>query len=128
MPNPQLPEELLDHIVDLLRDTKDALRNCCLASKSWVPRSRKLLFVQVAFFTQGSLESWKETFPDPSKSPAHFTNTLFIDYLKVTVADPGAGGWIRGFSHVVHLALMAISNERTSTSRQSLSSYSTDPH
>ena len=39
MSNLHLPAETLDHIVDHLHDTKDALRNCCLGSKSWVPRT-----------------------------------------------------------------------------------------
>jgi hypothetical protein len=39
----RLPAEMLDHVVDHLYDTEDALRNCCLVSKSWIPRTRKHL-------------------------------------------------------------------------------------
>jgi hypothetical protein len=106
MPNPHLPAETLDHIVDHLHDTEDALRNACLASKSWIPRTRKHLFAGVRFPTEERLQSWKETFPDPSTSPAHYAKTLYVGCPDViTAADAEAGSWIGGFSRVVHLEL-----------------------
>jgi len=103
MSNPALPAELLDHIADHL-DTACALRNCCLVSKSWIPRTRKHLFAKIKFVTAQKLHSWKRTFPDPSTSPACYTKTLLIGCLRaVTAADAEAGGWIGGFSRVVHL-------------------------
>ena len=103
-----LPEELLDHIVGLLYNSPDplpkrmvALRNYCLISKSWIPRTRKHLFATI-WLHKRSLESWKKAFPDPSTSPTHYTKTLIItNHSLVTIADAEAGGWIRGFSHVV---------------------------
>ena len=44
-----LPGEMLDNIVDNLRDSRPALMNCCPVSKSWVPRSQKHLFAEVRF-------------------------------------------------------------------------------
>jgi hypothetical protein len=112
MPNPYLPVEILDHIVDHLHDTKAALKNCCLASKSWIPRTRKHLFAVVDFSTPKCLETWKETFPDPLTSPGRYTNTLFIDSAEfVTVADAEAGGWIRGFSCVERFEVDIASHE-----------------
>jgi hypothetical protein len=106
MSNPHLPAEILDHVVDNLHDAQDALRNCCLTSKSWVPRTRKHLFVDVAFLTPKSLQSWKEIFPDPSVSPAHYAKTLFVGCTEVvTAAGVEAGGWIRAFSRVEHLEI-----------------------
>jgi hypothetical protein len=106
MSGPHLPAEMLDHIVDHLHDTEDALRNCCLVSKSWVPRTRKHLFADVDFPTVADLQSWKETFPDPSISPAHYTRGLFVGCPEdVANVDAEAGGWISGFSRVVHLRL-----------------------
>ena len=103
MPIPHLPAELLDHVVDHLRDTKDALSNCCLVSKSWIPRTREHIFANVRFRTKEDLESWKETFPNPSTSPARYTKSLQIKCLPdITAADAEPGGWIRDFSHVVH--------------------------
>ena len=105
MSNPTLPAELLDHITDHL-DTRRALGDCCLVSKLWIPRTRKHLFASIEFRTAVDLESWKKKFPDPSTSPACYTKALTIGCPEeVTVADAEVGGWIRGFSHIVHLEL-----------------------
>ena len=72
-----------------------------MISKSWIPRTQKHLFANIAFPTEGSSESWKETFPDPSTSPAHYAKTLVVDCLLVATS----GSWIRGFSRVEHLEL-----------------------
>jgi hypothetical protein len=112
MSNPYLPAELLDHVIDHLHDTKDALRRCCLVSKLWIPRTRKHLFTDVKFHTEENLRSWKHTFPDPSTSPACYTNTLFIRYPRVvTIADAGEGGWITTFSRVAHLEIEILGTD-----------------
>jgi hypothetical protein len=104
MSNPHLPAEILDHVVDQLHDAHDVLRNCCLVSKSWIPRTRKHLFAEVAFLVPRNLRSWRETFPDPSTSPAHYTKTLSFSYAKVAKpADMERGGWIRVFSRIERL-------------------------
>ena len=106
MSTPRLPPELLDHIVDFVCDSQVVLRNCCLISKSWIPSTRKHLFANIRFDTAERLRSWKETFPDPSTSPAHYTKTLIIDCIQVvTTEDAEEGGWIRSFSSVVCLGL-----------------------
>jgi len=104
---PHLPPELLDHIIDLLHDSQTALRDCCLVSKSWIPRTRTHLFAEVKFDTEEGLESWKEKFPDPSTSPARYTKTLTVRIQIVTAADAEGGGWIRGFSYVERLEVTA---------------------
>jgi hypothetical protein len=102
MSNPHLPAETLDHIVDHLYDADDALRNCCLVSKSWIPRTRKHLFAAVVLVTTKCLQLWEDMFPDSSTSPAHYVKTLFIDCPPVaTTAD--SCGWIQSFSRVVRL-------------------------
>jgi len=109
---PHLPEELRDHIVDLLHDSKLVLRNCCLVSKSWIPRTRKHLFAHISFSTEKDLKVWKKTFPDPSASPACYTKTMCIGCSYVLRdADADWGGWLRGFSHVVHLGVKLHGNE-----------------
>jgi hypothetical protein len=101
---PQLPAEILDHIIDHLHDTAVALRNCCLVSKSWIPRTRKHLFADVEFSNPECLQSWKEAFPDSSTSPACYAKTLYVGCSEVvTAADAQAGGWITGFSCVLCL-------------------------
>jgi len=102
MSNPDLPAELLDRIVDFLHDAQDALRNCCLVSKPWIPWTQKHLFADVQFDNRDDLESWKELFPDPLGSPAHYTKTLFVGSLHfATATDAEPGGWIRGFFYRV---------------------------
>ena len=104
MSNPQIPPEILDHIVDNLHNEPDALRNCCLVAKSWIPRTRKHLFADVKFTSPEHLESWKTTFPDPSNSPAHHTRTLSVKCARIVTAEDGEeDGWIRTFSRVVRL-------------------------
>jgi len=102
MSNPRLPPEILDYTVNLLHDKPDALKQCCLVSKSWVPRTRKYLFASINFTRANDLEAWKETFPDPANSPAYHTRSLFVGCpWSVTAADAEEGGWIRAFSRVV---------------------------
>ena len=104
MSNPPLPEELLDDIVDLLHDSKDALRSCCLVSKSWIPCTRKFLFARIVFWTPRKLRLWINTFPDPSTSPAYYTRTLVVGCPEIArTEDAGEGGWIRTFSRIMHL-------------------------
>ena len=109
MPNPHLPAETLDDIVDLLHDETYALRNCCLVSKSWIPRTRKHLFADIRFTDGRMLQSWKESFPDPSTSPARYTKILVVGCAHaVTAADREPGGWITGFSRVVRFGINSL--------------------
>ena len=104
MSNLHLPPEIIDLIIDLLHDAEHALQNCCLVSKSWIPRTRKHLFAVIRIHTEKHLQSWKEAFPDPSTSPARFAKTLLVGCSHViTAVDAEPGGWITGFSSVVHL-------------------------
>ena len=104
MSNPPIPPDIFDHIVDNLHDKPDALRNCCLVAKSWIPRTRKHLFANIEFSSPERLESWKRNFPDSSYSPAYHTRTLSVQCPQVvTMADAEEGGWIRAFSRVVRL-------------------------
>ena len=106
MSNPRFPAELLDHTVDHLHSERDALKNCCLVSKSWIPRARKHLFADTEFQTAADLQSWKTTFPDPSTSPARYTKSLFVRCPPVARSSgAGEGDWIRTFSRVVHLEI-----------------------
>ena len=106
MSDPRLLAEMLDHVADHLHNRETALRNCCLVSKSWVPRTREHLFADIGFSTAKSLEAWKETFPDPSASPARYTKILSVGCAHVVItADVEKGGWIGGFSRVVHLVV-----------------------
>ena len=107
MSNPHLPAELLDHIVDLLDGSRDALESCCLVSKSWIPRARRHLFSRIEFPTPQNLLSWKTTFPDPSTSPAHYTRSLHTSFPGIVRnTDAKEGGWITTFSRVVYFEVV----------------------
>jgi len=109
MPNPPrkdryLPPEILDQITDLLHDEPEVLKQCCLVSKPWVPRTRKHLFADIRFRSPSDLESWEKTFPDATNSPAYYTRTLFVGYPRlITASGAEEGGWIRAFSRVTNL-------------------------
>jgi len=101
-----LPPEILDHTVDFLHDEPGELKQCCLVSRSWVPRARKHLFADVEFVSKRSIKAWKKAFPNPSRSPAHYTRKLVICCVgAVTVEDAQEGGWLHPFSRVVRLEL-----------------------
>jgi len=102
MSNPSLPPEIHDYIVDFLHDNQEALRKCCLVSKSWIPRTRKHLFAHIRFHTPWVLQSWKKTFPDPFNSPAYYTHTLAYSQLVVDAKAVDWIDWITAFSRVVH--------------------------
>ena len=113
MSNPHLPPEMLDHIVDLLHDTKHALRNCCIVSKSWIPRARKHLFADIRFCVAEDLQSWSKMFPDPSTSPARYAKTLFVGRFHAFNFDALVDSFVpsHGFSPAIrslHLDLIHL--------------------
>jgi len=83
-----LPPEMLDHIVDQMRNDPTSLKTCCLVSKSWIQRTQKHLFAHTSFHAScPSVESWKNAFPDPTDSPAHHTRKLSIRYPHLITAS-----------------------------------------
>jgi len=48
MTEPSLPPELVDFVIDQLRDNKPTLSTCTLVSKTWLPRVHHHLFVQIS--------------------------------------------------------------------------------
>jgi len=112
MSKPHLPRETLDHITDLLRNERETLKQCCLVSKPWVPRTQKYLFAYVRFRSASNLESWKETFPDVANTPACHTRRLLVGCpWLVVAADAEEGGWIRAFSAVASLEITVASHD-----------------
>jgi len=106
MPNSYLPPETLDYTIDLLHGESDTLKQCCLVSKSWVPRTRKHLFADIKFRFPSDLELWKKMFPDVANSPARYARTLLLGYSGPITASGGEeSGWIRAFSRVKSLDL-----------------------
>src|ERR1700753_32043 len=104
MPHPRLPPEISDYIADILHDEPGTLKQCCLVSKTWVPRTRKLLFGRINFKQPAEVDAWKKIFPDPANSPGFYTHSLSIRCAEVfTIADVEEGGWMQAFFNVVRL-------------------------
>ena len=102
----RFPPEIWDHIVDFLHDQPETLKQCCLVSKSWVPRTRTHLFGEIAFSYHNNVNAWKETFPDPANSPAHYTHSLSLRSKEVIIVVSWQWDyWIRMFHNVVGLRL-----------------------
>ena len=109
MPCPPLPPELLDHVVDFLHDSSDALQSCCLVLKSWIPHTRKHIFANIDFQFVEDLQSWKTVFPDPSTSPARYAKTMFTGCPRVLTALAAKEGcWVSAFSRVVDLKMNIV--------------------
>ena len=105
MSNPYLPQEILDDITDILHNDRDALKRCCLVSKSWVPRTQKHLSADIKFKFE-NYDKWKKTFPDPTNSPAHHTHILTVEGSLLSAVDDS---WIQGFSYVEELIVNGFS-------------------
>ena len=105
-----LPPEILDLIIDHLYDDPTALKTCCIASKSWVPRARTQLFAEVEFCSKSTpIESWTTAFPDPSNSPAHHARSLSVGACSFyTTASMDVRPWICSFRHVTKLRVYTI--------------------
>ena len=72
------------------------------------------------------LEWWKKTFPDPSDSPAYYTNALFVVCPQVIAeADAEDGSWIGAFSRVARLRVESSLDDSKVPSRHSTHSH---PH
>jgi len=106
MPQPHLPPEIVDYIIDFLHDKPETLKQCCLASKSLVPRAQRHIFKNIQIGSLDKLEAWKRIFPDAKNSPARHALSLVILCAELVVAeDAKEGGWISSFTNVERLEL-----------------------
>jgi hypothetical protein len=117
MSPPHLAQELLDHIVDHLHQDHQALQECSLVSKSWIPRTRKHLFAEVKLTDRRKFKLWKHAFPDPTSSPGHYTKFLSIYSLYATFEskEAEAGGWIKAFCNTVSFKVYTRAQEHNSS-------------
>jgi len=106
MPIPYLPPELLDYTVDFLHNERETLKECCLVSKPWVPRTRRHLFAEIKIRSECDLKLWMKLSPTIANSLARHARNLTIGCPEFVVeGDAGEGGWIRAFSCVESLDL-----------------------
>ena len=112
MSGSNLPSEITDHIIELLRSEHKTLRTCCLVSKSWVPRARRHLFSEIAFNSVEDLSAWEKTFPDPVDSPAHHIRSLSIGCPSSNLESMAKGsGWSQALSNAVQLEVQGGTKE-----------------
>ena len=99
-----LPQEIIDLIIDLLRDELQVLRTCCLVSTMWVPRTQKYLFAKINLHSlHYRLSRWREIRPNPTSSPTHNIRSLSISRpVPIIAVDTYT---LRTFRSVVHLRL-----------------------
>ena len=99
--SPRLLQDIFDSVIDHLRDEKEALSQCCLVSKSWVPLNRKYLFFRIRIFTSRSLDRWSKACqnePAPRQAGT-FSEWLLMNppasYVRALEVDGAYGGRIR---------------------------------
>lgn len=104
MSQPDLPLEIVETIIDLLRNEPEALRQCSQASKLFALLTRKYTFGDIELLSPLDLRKWEETFPEPANSPACYTRSLTVGLIEVgTTEDVDKGCWIRSFTKVRRL-------------------------
>lgn len=112
-----LPQELLDRVIDFLRDEVAALRASCLVHSRLINSSRRHLFASVTLQELFDLEVWADSFPSPLHSPAKHVRTLSIaglwaqlggdDFNPNELEDPLLEHF-RSFNQVQNLILTAL--------------------
>ena len=108
---PHLPQEIIDYIVDLLQDERKTLKQCCLVSKSWLPRTRKYIFRKIRFKSPADPTIWTRMFPDPTNSPGHLADSLHVACVEAIVDTiVKSCDWVWSFSNVVRLEVRSGMN------------------
>jgi len=81
------PPELIDAVIDQLREDVNALKACALTSSSWLPTSRYHLFNDVFFEDGTSILRWTRTFSTPSDIPSYVEN-LHVGCVSLLDSNP----------------------------------------
>ena len=98
----EIPQELIDQVIDLCSADKKTLKACSLISRAWVHRTRKYLFSTLKL-TSDSLITWCEDIvtptPDIQQSLPHTTS-------RPPALSPYVSSWPSSF--VTSLCLVAV--------------------
>ena len=73
----QLPQELVEDIVDCLSHDRPTLEACSLVAKTWLPRSRHHLFGSVSLNSE-SAKKWCSAIRPGPNGPSHLVRTLSL--------------------------------------------------
>ena len=82
------PQEIIDDIIDHFQDAPKDLQTCSLVAKSWVPRSRRSLFMDVCFPGPYKFERWCKTIPPGPDGVASYTRILRLSDPWEKLMDP----------------------------------------
>lgn len=103
-------------IIDHLHEDEKTLRSCSLTCSAWVPRTRYHLFNSIVFNSRlglGSLQAWIRVFPELSKSPATYVQSLKLNSDESALIFPLPEGneleHFRSFRNVSKLTLNNVS-------------------
>jgi hypothetical protein len=110
----RLPQELIDSIIDELRNDICSLRTCSLVSKPWVYRSRKYLFATVRLPTC-LLRKWLECIPaDPTTplGPHYHARSLSIEPATASAAFCIPKTFVDHLSSFTQVSKLAIASSR----------------
>jgi len=103
-PVPDLPQELVDHIIDKLHADKTALKFCSLVASTWTARSHYHLFYEVEILNETQRDAWTRLFPHPCASVvADLVRRLHID--QPSILEDIAKFSLEQFRNLVHFSL-----------------------
>lgn len=92
MPLPHVGPEVIDQIIDNLSDDINALNDCSLICKSWVPHTRGHLFCRANCDCNADLQWWKSLFPNTVHFRGCYTRILCViaaHIITMTTIRPG---------------------------------------
>lgn len=87
-----LPQELVEHIIDILWDHRSALKSCALVSRAWWPRSQYHLCRIVVLSSRDDTDR-EATFRDP------FVASLV---RQLTIISESSTHWLKWFPKILH--------------------------
>jgi len=79
MSPPYLPQEIRDHVIDLLHDDDETLRSCALVSRSWLRQTQKHIFseVRIGYYL---LMKWCRNISPGEDGLSSFTRKLEVSH------------------------------------------------
>ena len=98
-----LPQEIKDHVIDLLRDDDETLKSCALVSRSWLRQCQKHLFAEVEI-GHHYLMKWCRSIVPGEDGLSSFTRKLEVSHrspreFKAVMPH------LRSFKHVESLVI-----------------------
>jgi len=77
-----LPPELIDHILEFLRDDRESLAATSLVAKAWTTWSQARIF-EPLHLSPTNLQGWLKNIPPDADGPASYTRTLTLEEFRL---------------------------------------------